>query len=47
VSVVAILDRDGSTAAPGPDAVLNAGATVVAVGSPEGITQLATRLHRT
>ena len=46
VSIVAILDRDGSTAAPGPDAVLTAGATAVAVGSPEGIAQLATRLRR-
>ena len=45
-SVVAILGPNGATAAPGADALLTPGATVVAIGSPEGIEQLSARLRR-
>jgi TrkA domain protein len=44
VSVVALLAGDDVTPAPGADDVLAAGATVVAIGTAEGIEQLALRL---
>jgi TrkA domain protein len=44
VSVVAILDGDDVTAAPGADDVLTPGATVVAIGRPEGLAALTARL---
>ena len=47
VSIVALLDADGvAIAAPGADAVLAAGSTAVAVGTAEGLAQLALRLRR-
>jgi TrkA domain protein len=45
VSVVALLDGDDVTPAPGADDVLSAGATIVAVGTADGIEQLARRLR--
>jgi TrkA domain protein len=44
VSVVAILDGDNVTPAPGADDVLIAGATVVAIGRPDGLEALTARL---
>ncbi len=44
VSVVAILDGDDVTPAPGADDVLVAGATIVAIGTPEGLEALTQRL---
>jgi TrkA domain protein len=44
VSVVAILDGDNITPAPGADDVLVAGATIVAIGRPEGLEALTDRL---
>jgi TrkA domain protein len=44
VSVVALLDGDHVTAAPGADDVLAPGAQVVAIGTPEGLEQLTARL---
>jgi TrkA domain protein len=40
VSVVALLDGDNVTAAPGADDVLTPGAQVVAIGTPEGLELL-------
>lgn len=40
VSVVAIVRDDTTLPAPGPDAALEAGDIVVAVGTPEGLRQL-------
>lgn len=40
VSIVAIFDADGVRVAPGPDALLHAGCTLVVMGSEEGITSL-------
>jgi TrkA domain protein len=45
VSVVAILDGDNVTPAPGADDVLAPGATVVAIGTADGIEQLTRRLR--
>lgn len=44
VSVVALLNGDDVTAAPGASDVLVAGATVVAIGRPDGLQSLAARL---
>ena len=44
VSVVALLDGENVTAAPGADDVLVPGAQVVAIGTPEGLEQLSARL---
>jgi TrkA domain protein len=44
VSVVALLDGDDVTAAPGAADVLAPGATVVAIGTPQGLEALAARL---
>ena len=44
VSVVAILDGDNVTAAPGAEDVLAPGAQVVAIGTPEGLEALTARL---
>jgi TrkA domain protein len=47
VSIVALLGSDGdATAAPGADDVLTPGSTAVAVGTAEGLRQLARRLRR-
>jgi len=46
VSIVAILNDGGSIAGPGANDVLLPGATVVAVGTPDGIVKLQTRLGR-
>jgi len=46
VSVVAIIGAEGAIAAPGADAVLEAGATAIAVGTREGVDALAHRLRR-
>jgi TrkA domain protein len=46
VSVVALISAEGSIAAPGADDVLEAGATAVVVGSPDGVDELARRLRR-
>lgn len=40
-SIAAVLHEGGVTAAPGPETVLTAGDTVVAVGSPEAVEALA------
>ena len=45
-SIVAIMCDSGTIAAPGADDTLDAGATVVAVGSTEGIRKLSERLRR-
>jgi TrkA domain protein len=47
VSVVALLDGDNVTAAPGADDVLTPGAQVVAIGTAEGLEVLSDRLART
>ncbi|HEX5586372.1 MAG TPA: TrkA C-terminal domain-containing protein [Acidimicrobiia bacterium] len=44
VSVVALLDGDSVTAAPGAEDVLVPGAQVVAIGTPEGLKALNARL---
>lgn len=46
VSIVAIIDdAGGAIAAPGASAVFTAGSVAVAVGTPEGLEQLAARLR--
>jgi TrkA domain protein len=47
VSVVALLDGDNVTAAPGADDVLTPGAQVVAIGTAEGLEVLTDRLAST
>jgi TrkA domain protein len=47
VSIVALVGHGSAIAAPGPDDVLTAGLTAVAVGSPEGMTELTRHLRRT
>ena len=44
VSVVALLDGDNVTAAPGADDVLAPGSQVVAIGTPEGLERSRERL---
>ena len=44
VSIVALLDGDHVTAAPGAEDVLVPGATAVAIGTPEGLAALTARL---
>jgi TrkA domain protein len=44
VSIVALLDGDDVIAAPGAEDVLNPGAQVVAIGTPEGLETLTSRL---
>jgi TrkA domain protein len=46
VSVVALIRGDGVIAAPGADDVLEPGATVVAVGSAEGLEAFASKIGR-
>jgi TrkA domain protein len=46
VSVVALLAADRVVAAPGADDVLEAGATVVAVGTPEGLERFGAKVRR-
>jgi TrkA domain protein len=45
VSVVALIGPAGTTAAPGADDVLAPGATVIAIGEPDGLAEVATQLQ--
>jgi TrkA domain protein len=45
VSIVAVTGPTGTIAAPGADVVLEPGATVIAIGEPEGIATVKTQLH--
>ncbi len=46
VSIVALIGDDHVVAAPGADDVLRPGYTAVAVGSPEGLARLMTKVRR-
>lgn len=46
VSVVALIGAQGAVAAPGADAVLEPGATAIAVGTRDGVDALTRRLRR-
>lgn len=45
VSIVAIIRSGGTVAAPSAEEVLTPGATVIAIGEPDGLTQVVAQLH--